>query len=90
MGEKIKHYQRINEAQTSGGRIWSFVFDAISKDKTRLPVLSNLDQVSNKFNNKVIGCTFHNDKRTQLYLSGLSVTMGSSYMIHWIKRWCIR
>ena len=27
MGEKIKYYQRINEAQTSGGRIWSFIFD---------------------------------------------------------------
>ena len=66
MGEKIKYYQRINEAQTSGGRIWSFIFDAMSKDKTRLPILSNLDQASNKFNNNVMGCIFHNDKRTQL------------------------
>ena len=54
----------------------------MSKDKTRLPILSNLDQMSQRFNNNVMGCIFHNDKRTQLYISGPSVSVGSSYMIH--------
>ena len=73
---------RIQEAQTSDGRIWSFIFDGMSKDKTRLPILSNLDQLDQKFNNNVMGCIFHNEKRTQLYVSGPSVPVGSSYMIH--------
>ena len=54
----------------------------MSKDKTRLPILSNLDQLDQKFNNNVMGCIFHNEKRTQLYVSGPSVPVGSSYMIH--------
>jgi hypothetical protein len=45
MGEKLKYYQRQNEAVTSGGRVWSFIFDAMSKHKTRLPILANMTTV---------------------------------------------
>ena len=82
VGEKLKYYERINEAHTSGGRVWSFIFDAMSKFRTRLPVLSNLAQMSQQFDNNVMGCIFHNEKRTQLYISGPSVRSGVSYMIH--------
>ena len=82
MGEKIKYYQRQQEAHESNGRVWSFIFDAMSKHRTRLPVLSNLAQMSNQFDNDVLGCIFHNGMRTQLYVSGPSVQLGASYMIH--------
>ena len=45
MGEKLKYYERINEAASSNGRVWSFIFDAMSKHKTRLPILSNTAHV---------------------------------------------
>ena len=82
MGEKLKYYQRINEAKSSDGRTWSFIFDAMSKDRTRLPILANMAQMSTRFENDVMGCIFHNGQRTQLYVSGPSVKMGVSYMIH--------
>ena len=71
--------KKVHKAQTYGDKSWSFIFDTILKDKTKLPALSNLDQVSNKFNNNMMGCNFH--KRTQLYLSGPTVSMGSTYTI---------
>ena len=82
MGEKLKYYQRISEAQSSGGRVWSFIFDGMSKFRTRLPILGNAAQMSEQFDNDVMGCIFHNDKRTQLYVSGPSTPGGVSYMIH--------
>lgn len=82
MGEKLKYYQRISEAQSSGGRVWSFIFDGMSKFRTRLPILSNMAQMGEQFDNDVMGCIFHNDKRTQLYVAGPSAPCGVSYMIH--------
>ena len=82
MGEKLKYYQRINEAVTSNGRVWSFIFDAMSKHRTRLPILANTAQQNNLFDNDVMGCIFHNGRRTQLYVSGPSVKSGVAYMIH--------
>ena len=82
MGEKLKYYQRIAEAQSSGGRVWSFIFDGMSKFRTRLPILANMAQMSEQFDNDVMGCIFHNDKRTQLYCSGPSAPGGVAYMIH--------
>jgi len=84
MGEKIKYYQRQQEAHESNGRVWSFIFDGMSKHRTRLPILSHLAQMSNQFDNDVLGCIFHNGMRTQLYISGPSVQLGASYMIHCI------
>ena len=55
MGEKLKYYERINEAHNSGGRVWSFIFDAMSKHKTRLPILANTDKISKQFENNVMG-----------------------------------
>ena len=82
MGEKVKYYGRINEAVSSDGRVWSFIFDAFSKDKTRLPILANMAGLSDKFDMDVMGCIFHNGRRTQMYVSGPSVPTGSAYMIH--------
>ena len=55
MGEKLKYYQRIQEAKDSNGKVWSFIFDAMSKHKTRLPILANTDKISKQFENNVMG-----------------------------------
>ena len=82
MGEKVKYYGRINEAISSDGLCWSFIFDAFSKDKTRLPILANTASLSDEFDMNVMGCIFHNGKRTQMYVSGPSVRSNSAFMIH--------
>ena len=82
MGEKVMYYNRIMEAVNSNGRVWSFIFDAMSKFRTRLPIQANMAKMSQQFDNDVMGCIFHNKKRTQLYVSGPSVQLGVSYMIH--------
>jgi hypothetical protein len=82
MGEKVKYYGRINEAVTSDGGVWSFIFDAFSKDKTRLPLLANQASLSQEFDMNVMGCIFHNGKRTQMYVSGPSVKSNAAFMIH--------
>jgi hypothetical protein len=82
MGEKLKYYARQQEAIESNGRVWSFIFDSMSKFKTKLPILSNVTGMSASFENNVMGCIFHNGPHTQLYISGPSVKSGASYMIH--------
>ena len=55
MGEKLKYYSRIQEARESGGRVRSFVFDSMSKYKTKLPILQNMNQFSDTYDNNVMG-----------------------------------
>ena len=62
--------------------MWSFIFDAMSKSKTRLPNLGNRSTATQLFDNNLMGCIFHNTGHTNLYMSGPSVASGVSYMIH--------
>jgi hypothetical protein len=84
IGEKIKYYERIVEAYRSGGRILSFIFDAMSKYKTAVPSLRGMNQASETFKMHMIGCFGHADKSTRFYLSYPGVPSGASFMIHCI------
>ena len=84
IGEKIKYYDRIAEARASQGRVVSFIFDGMSKFRSRLPILGNQSKLDTEFNNNIMGCIAHVGRETRFYESFASVSPGASYMIHCI------
>lgn len=84
VGEKLKYYDRRREALESNGTVVSYIFDAMSKDKTRLPIMGNEAALDQEFTNNVMGCISHADSKTRFYCSFGSVQTGASLMIHCI------
>ena len=84
VGDKLKYYDRQREALESNGATVSFIFDAMSKDKTRLPIMGNEASLDHQFTNNTMGCISHVDKETRFYTSYGSVQTGASLMIHCI------
>jgi len=84
IGEKLKYYDRRHEAIISDGKVVSYIFDGMSKDKTRLPIMGNETSLEAEFSNNVIGCISHHDQKTRFYCSFGSVQTGASLMIHCI------
>lgn len=84
MGEKLLYYQRRGEAINSNNEIGSIIIDKMGTHATRLPLLSNLNQLSDHFPVAVTGAISHGTNETTFYLSTPNVSTGASYTIHCI------
>ena len=84
MGEKLLYYQRRAESQNSNGEIGSIIIDKMGTHATQLPVLSNLNSLTDHFGVAVTGAISHGTNETAFYLSTPNVSTGASFTIHCI------
>ena len=84
MGEKLLYYQRRAEAANSDGEIGSIIIDKMGTHATQLPLLSNLNSLTDHFGVAVTGAISHGTNETAFYLSTPNVSTGASYTIHCI------
>lgn len=84
MGEKLLYYQRRAEASNSNGEVGSIIIDKMGTHATQLPLLSNLNSLTDQFPVAVTGAISHGTNETTFYLSTPNVSTGASYTIHCI------
>ena len=78
------YYERIWEAEHSGGAVESLIFDKMSAFKSVVP-RSDQESFTETFDMMLMGCISHRKREKRFYLGYPTVGSGVNFMIHCVQ-----